>query len=240
MINQEILKERRRDSFISSELQELLKSLGTIQPIEEDTYLFYQGKTAKEVYFIRSGLVQISMMSAQGTAMSLRLCQTDDIIGELILYCESPNYLLNARVIESGEVLAVDIKTLHQELAHNQPLAMEMMKWINNHMRKYQLKMKDLLLNGKKGALFSTLIRLSNSYGIKQDNGILIDIVLTNQDLANFCGATREYVNRLLRELRKEDILSINTFGKIFIKDLAYLKRENFCENCPIELCNIN
>lgn len=38
----------------------------------------------------------------------------------------------------------------------------------------------------QKGALYSTLIRLSNSYGVERSDGILINIVLTNQDLAKF------------------------------------------------------
>ena len=44
-----------------------------------------------------------------------------------------------------------------------------------------------------KGALYSTLIRLANSYGITRSDGILINIVLTNQDLAKFCAAAREH-----------------------------------------------
>ena len=122
----------------------------------------------------------------------------------------------------------------------NQNLAIEMMKWINNHMRRLQSKMRDLLLNGKRGALYSTLIRLSNSYGVKQNNGILINIQLTNQDIARFCGATREYVNRLLNELKRKDILALDSTGKILIKDIEYLRKENQCENCPIEICNID
>src|SRR5690606_20346053 len=106
--------------------------------------------------------------------------------------------------------------------------------------RRLQSKMRDLLLNGKRGALYSTLIRLSNSYGVKQNNGILINIQLTNQDIARFCGATREYVNRLLNELKRKDILALDSTGKILIKDIEYLRKENQCENCPIEICNID
>ena len=53
------------------------------------------------------------------------------------------------------------------------------------HMRKQHSKFRDLLLYGKKGALYSTLIRLANSYGKETDGGILISVPLTNQELAN-------------------------------------------------------
>lgn len=172
--------------------------------------------------------------------MTLRLCKSGDIIGELTLFADEPTYFLNATVIESGQVYVINIDTLQVELMKNSALSIEMMKWFSTHMRKFQTKIRDLFLNGKRGALFSTLIRLSNSYGIKQENEIVIDIPLTNQQLANFCGATREYVNRRLNELKRLDVIDTNDCGKILIKDLDYLKTENRCEKCPIEICTIN
>lgn len=239
MIDEYILA-KNHEQLVSDKLLSLLESIGTIQNMRENTYLFYQGKVAKKIYLIKSGIVRISMTSSQGTEMTLRVCQKNDIVGELTLYCDNPNYLLNAKIIEAGRVIAVSIDTLHEKLKSNHELAIEIMKWTNNHMRKYQMKMKDLLLNGKIGALYTTLIRLSNSYGLKKANGILIDHVLTDQNLANFCGATREYVNRMLRDLRKKDVVCVTDDGKIFIKDLDYLKRKGHCEDCPIEICNIN
>lgn len=78
------------------------------------------------------------------------------------------------------------------------------MKWISEHLRRMQTKFRDLVLHGKKGALYSTLIRMTNSYGILKENGILIDLPLTNQELANFCATSRESVNRMLNELKSK------------------------------------
>jgi CRP/FNR family transcriptional regulator len=96
-----------------------------------------------------------------------------------------------------------------------------------------------LVLHGKKGALYSTLIRITNSYGVKTEKGILIDLPLTNQELANFCGTSREVVNRLLGDLRKLGIISIDK-GSITIHDLDHLKNEIDCEECPTEICKID
>src|SRR5699024_6398274 len=117
---------------------------------------------------------------------------------------------------------------------------LEFMKWDSVHMKKLQTKIRDIILNGKKGALYSTHIRLSNSIGLKKDDGILIDIALTNKELAEFSAATRESINRMLVELRKADIISMSKEGKIFIKEIEFLRDKNGCENCPIDVCNIN
>jgi CRP-like cAMP-binding protein len=114
------------------------------------------------------------------------------------------------------------------------------MKWISTHLRKNQSKIRDLVMNGKKGALYSTLIRFTNSYGVHTDEGILIDIHLTNQEFAKFCAATRESVNRMLSELKKRGAISTTADGRIIVKDLQYLRDEIGCEECPISICNID
>ena len=105
-------------------------------------------------------------------------------------------------------------------------------------MRKQHSKFRDLVLYGKKGALYSTLIRLANSYGKSVDEGILISVPLTNQELANYSATARESLNRMLSELRKKNVIELRD-GLILIKDINFLKKEIQCENCGIEICNI-
>lgn len=142
-------------------------------------------------------------------------------------------------MLEEGEVAAIRKDVIENEIFQNSALAFEFMKWMSDHFRKTQTKFRDLVLNGKRGALFSTLIRMSNSYGQKMaDGSILIDLPLTNQDLANFCGTSRESVNRILSELKRDQIIAINK-SKITILNLQYLRDEIGCENCPALYCSI-
>ncbi|RSK27948.1 Crp/Fnr family transcriptional regulator [Bacillus sp. HMF5848] len=220
------------------QLNELLKHADYITPLRKGKYIFQEGMDAHEVYIIRKGRVQISKITNDGKELCLRICQRDDIFGELTLFTDNPKYLLNSKVIEDGEAAVIYKENLERLLFENSQFAFEFMKWMSDHFRKTQTKFRDLLLMGKKGALYSTLIRLSNSYGTKKPDGIHINIPLTNQELANFCGTTRESINRMLNELRRNNILSINQ-GKITIHNLQYLKEEIKCEECPAEYCSI-
>ncbi|HAM79783.1 Crp/Fnr family transcriptional regulator [Ornithinibacillus bavariensis] len=225
---------------ISTELRDLLTSIGTIRKIYKGNYLFHEGLGANEIYMVNSGLVQVSKLTTDGKELILRICSHDDLVGELSLFSDDPNYLLSAKVLSPGEVFVINKDELEESLLSNPVLTFEYMRWTSIHMRKSHSKIRDLLLNGKKGALYSTLIRLANSYGLEQDEGTLIDVALTNQELANFCAATRESVNRMLVDLRKLDVISIDKTGKILVRDIDYLKSEIGCEGCPIEICNIN
>lgn len=222
----------------SIEIKELLKFADRTFTSERGRFLFQEGMPADELYVIISGKIQISKITADGRELSLRICGENDICGELTLFTDSPRYLLSAKVLEEGEIAAIKKEILESEIFHNSKLAFEFMKWMSDHFRKTQTKFRDLVLNGKRGALFSTLIRMTNSYGIQKGNEILIDLPLTNQELANFCGTSRESTNRILSELKRDNIISVKK-GKISVLDLQYLKDEIGCENCSAVYCNI-
>lgn len=222
----------------SIEIKEILHLADRRFTIKKDTYLFQEGMDADELYIVISGKIQISKITSDGRELSLRIVGANDICGELTLFTSSPRFLLSAMAIEDAEVAAVKKTTLEREIFQNSSLAFEFMKWMSDHFRKTQTKFRDLVLNGKKGALYSTLIRMTNSYGVPLENGILIDLPLTNQELANFCGTSRESTNRILSDLKKEAVISIKK-GKIIVHDVQFLKNEIGCENCPAVYCSI-
>ena len=201
---------------LSNDLNELLASVEYKMQVNKSQYIFQEGVEAKELYIIRSGRVQISKISADGQELTLRICSENDIIGELTLFTENAKYLLNAKVLECAEIGVIKRDALEKALLEKPALAFEFMKWVSEHLRRMQ----------------------TNSYGILKEDGILIDLPLTNQDLANFCATSRESVNRMLNELKKQDVISIHK-GKITIHNLQFLKCAISCEDCPTSICSI-
>lgn len=220
-------------------LSRLFDTVHHMRKIEKGSFLFQEGAKADELYIIQSGILQISKIIPDGRELTLRMCSKGDLVGELNLFSPSPKFLLSARVIESGEVAVIKKDVLEEKLSQDLSISFEFIQWMSQQYRKNQTKFRDLVLHGKKGALYSTLIRISNSYGMKTNKGILVELPLTNQELANFCGTSREVVNRLLSDLRKMEIISIDK-GIITIHDLDYLKREIDCEECPVEICKVD
>lgn len=222
----------------SIEIKELLQIADHTIKMEKGQFLFQEGQDAEELYLVISGKVQISKISSDGRELALRICGENDICGELTLFTSSPKYLLSALMLENGELAIIKKEVIENEFFHNSALAYEFMKWMSDHFRKTQTKFRDLVLNGKKGALYSTLIRMTNSYGVQKKDGILIDLPLTNQKLGDFCGTSRESTNRFLNELKRMGVISL-TKGRISIHDLQYLRDEIGCENCPAVFCSI-
>lgn len=234
-----VLKAEIRNAEGWTGLEELLSVRHQIKELKKDAYLFREGDAISGVFIIRSGKIRIEKVTPNGRELTLKICGPGQLVGEVTIFSEAPKYMLDARAIEDAVCLHISINDLEEALLLNGKLSVAFMKWMGIDQQKTQTKFRDLMLHGKKGALYSTLIRLSNSYGVENEKGILIDLVLTNQELANFCGMTREVVNRMLGDLKKKGILTINE-GKILLHDIGYLKKETNCENCPIYLCKID
>lgn len=224
---------------LNQRLQDVYSTIFYNKTIKKGTFLFSEGDLANELYVIKSGKVKVGKVTDDGKELSLRMCKKNDVVGELALYTETVKHFLHAKVFEDGEVAVINKTDLEKVLINDNELTIEFIKLMNTLMRRDQTLFRDLILYGKKGALCSTLIRLTNSYGEKQDDGILLTISLTNQELADFCGTTRESVNRLLSQLRKKKIISMRN-SRIMIHDIKYLRNVVNCEDCPAAMCTIH
>lgn len=231
----------RRDTEI--DMNDALLDLATIRhttrKYEKGMYLFREGDPIRGIYLLKSGKVQIGKVTPEGRELTLKICGQNQMVGEITVFSGPSKYRLDAKAIADTECLKITIDDLEEALQRDHNMAMAFMRWTGIDQQKTQTKFRDLLLHGKKGALYSTLIRLSNSYGEIHSDGVLIDMVLTNQELANFCGMTREVVNRMLSDLKRDGIISMID-GKIIIHQIPRLKEEINCEECPIYLCKID
>lgn len=181
----------------------------------------------------------MSKLSNDGNQLTLRYVEPGGVAGELALLNDYAHYVLSAKVMESGEIAILSKSIIIDAIERNGLLALELIQIMNDRVRRDQTRFRDLVLFGKKGALYSTLIRLSNSYGETNGNDIFINIKMTDQQLADFCGTSRESINRLMGQLKKDSVLSTDK-SFITIHDIDYLKEAINCADCPIDLCSIH
>ncbi|CAH0249826.1 Crp/Fnr family transcriptional regulator [Peribacillus sp. Bi134] len=224
---------------LSNRMHAILDNKQQVKHMEKGRYLFQESTPASDLYYIIKGKVEVSKVVPDGRELTIRISSENDLVGETVLFSQNPKYMMNAKMMEDGTVAVISKEALEDKIASDSHLAVEMMTWLSAQNRKNQAKFRDMLLHGKKGAFYSTLIRLSNSYGTEAEDGKVINLPFTNQELANFCGTSREVVNRMLAQLRKNNVISIKK-GRITILNFDYLKQEIDCENCPIEICTID
>ncbi|MEB3103745.1 Crp/Fnr family transcriptional regulator [Ferviditalea candida] len=223
--------------FLSESNFLLLQSAMTFHQVTSGTHLFWDGEPSEHLYYVKSGQIHITKSTEEGKELILFIRQDGDLFGE-IGSVGKPVHTFNAKVVQDSMIGFIPHEDLEQLIGQNGGFAVEFMRWMGLMHQATQAKFRDLLLYGKSGALASTLIRLAKTYGVPGDEGIDICIKLTNTDLANIIGTTREGVNRQLHEYMDNGILTLKD-GRIVIRDLQRLKTIVNCANCPDEICRL-
>ncbi|GAB7387842.1 fumarate/nitrate reduction transcriptional regulator Fnr [Bacillaceae bacterium] len=221
----------------SPEILRKLKDIMYEQTVAAGSFLFWEGDPAEKLYFIKRGSVKVTKSTDHGRDFVFYIFQRGDLFGEFS-GAGKTRHSFNAEAIEDAVVGVIQNRDLEILLWQHGEVAIEFMKWMDLLQRTTQAKFRDLMLYGKPGALCSTLIRLCNTCGRPTQEGILITKKLTNSELADMIGATRECVNRLLGDLKSKRVIAYEK-GLIVIKNIEYLKEICHCEGCPAEVCRI-
>lgn len=230
----------KKDTFwgeLTAEEQQFFLSHGTEIFVRKGNSLFLEGDQPNHIYIVIDGKVRLSKTTVDGKVLFFQLKQKNDFVGELSLFNDL-KLTFNAEVIIDSTLLRFDRTVVEEICRKNGAIALAFMKWFSKDSNYLLAQFRDLIFCGKKGALFSVLIRFSNAYGLRTEKGILINKKLTNQELANYIGATRESISRILKSLTDLEIISINS-KLITIHNIEYLQDQLRCDHCPYDECTL-
>lgn len=210
-----------------------------VQHIKSGTVLFNESESVQHIYILLRGSVSLGRVHIKGKEFILKILNGEELIIEYQLFKHNPKYHFFAKTLTNCEMLKIKKEDFERFVMSNTQTFTAITSWLSTRYLKAQMKCQDLLMNGKKGGLYSILIRLCNSYGVMTDKGILIDLPLTHQELASLTYGTREVIQRMLKELRDKEVVSYDQ-QKLTVMDISYLKEEVDCQNCPYEICGLN
>jgi len=214
----------------------LIRQHGERLNFEKSEYIFLPDDDENMIYLIDSGEVFISKMQEEGKELILKLLSKDSIFGATRMYMKTTEYGTYSKAKTDTVIYGLSWQQFKIHLDNTIDLKNELIQFQEIETERYAAKIRDMLMHGKHGALAGILIRLSNSYGERVDKDVFIKTKLTNQELANMSGTTREGINRALNELKEEGIISIDN-KHIIIHDMISLRKIIHCERCSIEFC---
>ncbi|RXI98357.1 Crp/Fnr family transcriptional regulator [Anaerobacillus alkaliphilus] len=222
---------------LTKEEQALLLGKGTEIYIKSGSSLFLEGDPPTHIYLVRKGRIRLSKTNIEGKVLFFQLKQKDDFVGEFSLY-NNLKATCNADVIKDAVLIRFERIVLEELCLENGSFALAFMKWFSKHHNILLSQFRDLIFCGKTGALYSILIRLSHAHGQIREDGVFINKKLTNQELANYIGATRESISRILKALINDGVISLQS-KYITIHNLKFLQEQLRCEHCPYDECTI-
>lgn len=189
------------------------------------TYLTYHGLAEYYTYVLKDGIIKNSIILQDGREYNLSYIARPDVISLLRdEVSRSTDQPFNVRIESEYATFYQVNRVTFWKYVNSTP---ELQNYVKNYYRKKLdeniIRLQRMVMNGKKGALCAFIYSLVDLFGRKVNEGILIDFVVTNDDIAGFCGiSSRSSVNRMLKELRTDGIITIKNH-KFIIQDVSYL-----------------
>lgn len=217
----------KRVSMFSEMTKDELDKIAQITDLRQyprNSTIFVEAQERTTIYFIQTGSIKITRVDNSGNEQVITLLQKGDMFPHVGFFDDSP-YPGTAQTITDCRLLAISIKDFDRLLNSNPQIAKSVMKIMAKKILQLQSRLQVVISGDVHQKVVMSLLRLVQEYGIVKEDGILISIPLTHQDLANMLGMSRESVNRVLNQLKKEKILNINRKG-ILIYNLNSLENK--------------
>lgn len=191
------------------ELLSLIVQHSVKRSVEEDGTFFMQEDEATHAYVLIEGRVKMLQLTPGGQQIALRIMTPGQTFGGIALLNPLNGYPATALAMEDSTALAWDTSTLRKLVALEPAISLNTMQLMHGYIRELQERQSALVSQRVEQRIARTLLKLAAQSGKKVDNGVLIDMPLTRQDVAEMSGTTLYTVSRTMSEWERQSLLSI-------------------------------
>ena len=163
------------------------------------------------------GKVKVTKLSHDGKEIILEIISPFDIFGGVAVLRNFP-YPANAIAMEDSEVVKISRKNLMRLVDRFPNLMHCIALQLGDRMKSSYDSLKSIALERVEARIAALILKLSNKVGVETKEGLMIDMRLTKQDVADMVGTTVETSIRTFSKFKKDGLVT-DADGKIVIKD---------------------
>jgi len=179
--------------------------------------IFTEGDAPEWFYIVATGKIKITKISHDGKEIILEIISPNDIFGGVAVLRNFP-YPANAVAMEDSEVVKISRKNLMRLVDRFPNLMYLIALQLGDRMKSSYDSLKNIALDRVEARIAALLLKLSNKVGLETDEGLVIDMRLTKQDVADMVGTTVETSIRTFSKFKKQGLVA-DSDGKIIIKN---------------------
>jgi len=215
-------------SFSEDCLLDVIRALNgsTAETFDKSRTIFSPGDSAKKIYLIRKGAVRLSRVYKSGEQNIVAVLKENSLFGVLSFlnaYQVDRKYhavALTSVVLESAPAISVK-----KAISDNTKIGFLLLQSLSNRILQTETFIESLTHKDLYSKLVNFLCILCEDFGVVGIEGITINLHLTHQDIADSIGSTRGTITRMIGDLKKLGLLTIDR-KKIVIFDPSLLLKE--------------
>lgn len=204
-----------------AETQRLLRTSSARDYARGET-VFEPTPQPNSVYLLERGLVRIYRLSSLGDEATLGYVRPGEVFGELGAFSDQPRESF-ARAVRTSCVWRMPRGELRRVLDSHPRIALSITAQIGNRFKRIESRVENLVFRNLCSRTAHILLELAEDFGRDEAGARLIDLPLSQQDIAALVGATRQSVNGCLRELRETGLIAYRS-RRFSVPDVAALR----------------
>lgn len=210
-------------SHLSEKELEEIEQITVTRKIQKKERIFLEGSKNEAVYFIKKGIVKAFKTDENGNEHIISLLKEGEMFPHTGFFIHD-YYPATTEAVIDTLLIAVPTESFEALMMKSPTIAVKVIRSMSEKLKELQEKLQSFTGKDTHERIVGFLRKLANDYGKIQDGAIFIPLPMTNQEFANHIGTTRETVNRVINQLKKEGILEQIKSGYI-IKNIEALKK---------------
>ena len=176
----------------------LRESMSAVK-VAKGQILFKEGDAGDRLFVVVEGKLKLGTSSGDGRENLLSILGPGDMFGELSLFDPGPRTATATAVVDSRLLALANDQVIGWVTAHPQ-VSLQLLGRLAQRLRKANDVLSDLVFADAPGRVAKAIIELGERFGTKKDDGLHVNHELTQEELAQLVGASRETVNKALAD----------------------------------------
>jgi CRP/FNR family transcriptional regulator, cyclic AMP receptor protein len=187
--------------FADMDVEQTQALRASLTPIElgRGDVLFHEGEPGDRLYVIERGKIKLGRRSNDGRENLLSVLGPGEMFGELSLFDPGPR-TATASVVADARIHELAHRDLVAWLQSNPAVAKHLLQALARRLRRTNEALADLVFSDVPGRVAKALLDLSTRFGEPVEDGLRVAHDLTQEELAQLVGASRETVNKALAD----------------------------------------
>ena len=203
-------------------VQHLIEQMETVR-YPRGTTIFDEGEPGDRLYIITSGKIKLARHAPDGRENLLTVMGPSDMFGELSIFDPGPR-TSSAVCVTDVTAATMDSEMLKDWIAQHPEISQQLLRVLARRLRRTNANLADLIFTDVPGRVAKTLLQLANRFGVQEGSALRVNHDLTQEEIAQLVGASRETVNKALATFAHRGWIRLE--GKsVLIVDTEHLAR---------------
>lgn len=182
-----------------------------------------EGQPGGSLFVVVNGLLKVFVTSPGGEEMVLVTLKPADVFGELALVDGGPRSA-SAQALERSTLLVLGRNALLEIVREEPSLTDALLRSVGALVRRLTAQAADLVFLDLHGRVAKLLLGLAEDQGEQTESGKVLDLHMTQSDLAHMVGGSRQSVNQILRSFEERGYVELRG-RQILVKEPESLRR---------------